>query len=407
MVRIAAELAALWVVAAGAAAPCQSVPSLPTVHAAFAAEPQRQTVAAIAWWCLDFIAQRPEWPRDLDPKGPFSAVLSNGRLGIVRSSIPLPDGVVAVGSCSFGAAEMLWTCASDGIEDWYVPHGFDIPPEWRNLLDVLDADLVDVPRSLDLPVVFAHLAGAAVDGDPRNNLRIGASLCGEVTWVCWNTAAHLRVRGRSAGGLGLPIALALLGRQGAGHPLDDLSLRAFAARDTDRAEAARQLGRATSAESLTALRALLHAEDSVRLAAIDALVRRREADELPRIVAAAGPSMPWASLAASDALRELLPSASPAVRQRTRAAIAASQSTELRRFHAGTIDSGGQQPAPEPWRGRGRTLLMLGVLAIGIYGLWVRERARVRVFRTLHPIGQDLLDKVRRAVGTDGATARQ
>ena len=35
------------------------------------------------------------------------------------------------------------------------------------------------------------------------------------------------------------------------------------------------------------------------------------------IVAAAGPSMPWASLAARDAVRELLPAASPGVRQRT------------------------------------------------------------------------------------------
>ncbi|HEU4418408.1 MAG TPA: hypothetical protein VFT55_05685 [Planctomycetota bacterium] len=348
----------------------------------FAAEPKRQAAAALAWWCADHVAHRPEWPRDLDPKGPFRLAWSDGRLGIGPAA-PLPVDIVAAGAFSFGGGpDLLWSCACDGTEDWYVPPGFEVPSEWRSLLDALDADLIDVPRSLDLPVVFAHLAGAAVDGDPRNELRIGASLCGEVTWVCWKTPAHLRVRGRSAGGLSLPITLALLGRHGATHALDNLSLRAFAARDADRAEAARQLGRATGTESLTALRALLHAEDTVRLAAIDALVRRREADELPRIVAAAGPSMPWASLAATDAVRELMPAASPAARQRTRAAIAASQSTELRRLELGPLDGRSAAPAPLPYGRRARDLLLLGVIAIGLYGLWSRERTRLRELRT-------------------------
>lgn len=391
MARCAAELAVLCVAGLGATAPCQSAAPVLTVHAAFAAEPKRQAAAALAWWCADYVAHRPEWPRELDPKGPFRLSWSDGRLGVGPAE-PLPVDVVAVGAFSVGGGpDLLWTCACDGTEDWYVPPGFEVPPEWRSLLEALDADLIDVPRSLDLPVVFAHLAGAAVDGDPRNELRIGASLCGEVTWVCWKTPTHLRVRGRSAGGLSLPITLALLGRQGASHPLDELSLRAFAARDADRAEAARQLGRATSTESLTALRALLHAEDAVRLAAIDALIRRRESDELPRIVAAAGPSMPWASLAATDAVRELLPAASPGARQRTRAAIAASQNTELRRLDLGTIDGRSGPPEPPPYGRRARDLLLLGILAIGLYGLWSRERVRLREPQTgaeieRHPI---------------------
>ena len=389
MARCAAELAVLWAAGLGATIPCQSAEPALTVHAAFAAEPQRQAAAAIAWWCTDFLAQRPEWPRDLDPKGPFSLVWSDGRLGINPAATPLGVDVVAVGAFSLGGGpDLLWTCACDGTEDWYVPPGFEVPPGWRSLLEALDADLIDVPRSLDLPVVFAHLAGAAVDGDPRNELRIGASLCGEVTWMCWKTPTCLRVRGRSAGGLCLPIALALLGRQGAAHPLDDLSLRAFAARDADRAEAARQLGRATSTESLTALRALLHAEDAVRLAAIDALIRRRESDELPRIVAAAGPSMPWASLAAKDAVRELLPTASPTVRQRTRAAIAASQSTDLRRLDLGTNDRRSTPLEAPPYGRRARNLLLLGVIAVGVYGLWMRERARLRELSALGGIAR-------------------
>jgi hypothetical protein len=384
MARFAADLAVLWAAGLGVTLPCQSAEPALTVHAAFAAEPQRQAAAAIAWWCADYLAHRPEWPRDLDWKGAFSLVWSEGRLGIGPAAAPLGVDVVAVGSFSFDRGpDLLWTCACDGTEDWYVPPGFEVPSDWRRLLDALDADLIDVPRSLDLPVVFAHLAGAAVDGDPRNELRIGASLCGEVTWMCWRTPTHLRVRGRSAGGLCLPIALALLGRQDAAHPLDDLSLRAFAARDADRAEAARQLGRATSTESLAALRALLHAEDAVRLAAIDALVRRRESDELPRIVAAAGPSMPWASLAAKDAVRELLPTASPGARQRTRAAIAASQSTELRRLDPGTADRRSAPATALSDDRRPRNLLLLGVIAVGLYGLWSRERARLRELSAL------------------------
>lgn len=382
MARGAAELAVLCAAGLGATLPGQSAEPVITAHAVFAAEPKRQAAAALAWWCADYIAHRPEWPRDLDPKGPFRLAWSDGRLGIGPAA-PLPVDVVAAGAFSIGGGpDLLWSCACDGTEDWYVPPGFEVPSEWRSLLDALDADLIDAPRSLDLPVVFAHLAGAAVDGDPRNELRIGASLCGEVTWVCWKTPAHLRVRGRSAGGLSLPITLALLGRHGAMHVLDHLSLRAFAARDADRAEAARQLGRATDTGSLAALRALLHAEDTVRLAAIDALVRRRETDELPRIVAAAGPSMPWASLAATDAVRELMPAASPAARQRTRAAIAASQSTELRRLDLGPTDGRPTAPAAPPYGRRARDLLLLGIIAIGLYGLWSRERTRLRELRT-------------------------
>jgi hypothetical protein len=203
----------------------------------------------------------------------------------------------------------------------------------------------------------------------------------------------------------LPITLALLGRHGATHAVDDLSLRAFAARDADRAEAARQLGRANSTESLTALRALLHAEDAVRLAAIDALVRRREAEELPRIVAAAGPSMPWAALAASDAVRELLPAASPAARQRTRAAIAASQNTGLRRLDLGQFDARSAAPAPPAYGRRARDLLLLGVLAIGLYGLWSRERARLREQPMPGEIARDPATPLPPAVGSGGVAA--
>src|SRR5262245_9938969 len=79
MARFAAELAVLWAAGLGVTLPCQSAEPALTVHAAFAAEPQRQAAAAIAWWCADYLAHRPEWPRDLGWKGAFSLVWSRGR----------------------------------------------------------------------------------------------------------------------------------------------------------------------------------------------------------------------------------------------------------------------------------------------------------------------------------------
>ncbi len=377
--RRLALVAALAVVTMAKAARCQSAPSLPTVHAAFAAMAKSMAVPGIAWLCGDHLPSRPEWPPALDAAQPFTLVLSGRGVTIRATEVALPIGVVAAGSCAFeeGPA-LLWSCASDGTEDWYVPLGFTAPAAWTQLLDALDAEVLDTARTIDLPVVVGHLAGACIDGDPRAAFAVGAALCGNVTWLAWKTKDHLRVRGRSGGGLSLPFALLLLASSDR-NPPHALSLRAFAARDDDRAEAARQLSRADDTWSVTALRALLHAEDAVRLAAIDALVRRRANDELPRIVAAAGPSTPWAALAAAEALRELWPDASPAVRQHTRVALAKSDSITLRGIDPNTLSrTPGTAAGDVDVGARMRALLVLGLAAVGLYGLWARERARLR-----------------------------
>jgi hypothetical protein len=298
------------------------------------------------------------------------------------TTIALPDGIVAAGSCSFGGGpELIWHQDLRGNEDWYVPHDFDLPRTWRSLLHAVEADVLDTPRTVALPVLVGHLAGGLLDGDPRAELlRLGASWCGDTTWLAWRTDRHVRVRGRSDGGLMLPaVLLAIAAADGAGNPTS-LALRAFAGRDADRTEATRQLGRDDRALQQETLHALLQAEDSVRLTAIDALVRHGAAEQLPDIVAAAGPERPLATLAAADAVRSLWPGASPQTRQETRAALHRSNSVRLRSIDVERLPVA-PHPDARPWSAedtRPRALFWLSCVAAGLVGLWLRERALAR-----------------------------
>ncbi|HEX5052908.1 MAG TPA: HEAT repeat domain-containing protein [Planctomycetota bacterium] len=354
-----------------------------TLRAAFAAGPRRATVPALAWLCSQHLPKRPEWPRGLSADETFVVSLSPAGPTIRAEQVTLPPDVAAAGSCAFGGGPtLLWSCATDGTEDWFVPLDFEIPAALRSVLRTLGADLLDQPHRLDASVVVGHLAPAMSDGDPRLELlRLGASLCGEVTWLAWRTPSHLRVRGRSEGGLLLPAALLLWAIDGSTAASTPKALCAFASRDGDRAEAARQLSRVRQGEALAPLRALLHADDQVRLAAIDTLVRLRAVEELPRIVEAAGPGAPWASLAAADAVRELWIDAPPEVRQRTRVALAQSRARDLRAIDTTTLPAKRAGPAPvrdvDAGSMRARSLLLLGLLAVGLHGLWRRERCRL------------------------------
>lgn len=377
--RAGIAIAALLALAAPTAA--QRAPEL---RAAFGARASRLLVPAVEWLCGTCLPARPEWPRDLDRDGPFAIVLSARGLSITATNVSMPAGIVALGSCSIGNDRpTVFCCSVDGTEDWFVPRDFDAPAPWRALLADLGADVLDAPRTLDAAVVIGHLAGALVDGDPRAEvLRLGSSSCAQVAWTAWTTATHVRVRGRSDGGLTLPATLLLLATGAEPASATSLALRAFAARDGDRAEAARQFARVQDPRSVAALRALLHAEDTVALAAIDALVRLRAAEELPNIVAAAKAQAPWASLAAADAVRELWIDAGPSARARTRTALARSDDLVLRSIDPDRLPTRAVGPLVEPaatdGAGRARALLMLGVFAIALHGLWSRERARLR-----------------------------
>lgn len=371
------------------------------VDVAFAAAPHRGKLPALSWLCETWLPAQPTFPRELDPRRPFRIALDGETLAFAAAAPPPGDDVVAAGSCRVdGGPALLFACTSNGVEDWFVPAGFVLPDAWANDLRTLAADAIGVPRTLATAVVVGHLAGGLAEDDPRAGLlQLGASLCGDVTWLAWRAEPGLRVRGRSDGGLALPAALALL--TGTGPDRDGLALRAYAARDPDRAEAARQLARRDDTAALGPLRALLHSDDATRLSTIDTLIRRRSAEDLPAIVAAADANEPWTTLAAADALRTLWPVASAAVRERTRDALAKSQCVHLRAIDVdalraapppgpallprgdGTGDgagagagSGNDAPlAIAPWRVH--ALIWLGLVALGLGGLLLRERSSI------------------------------
>jgi hypothetical protein len=361
----------------GATLAAQQVAPTPTFDVAFAAAPQRTKLPALAWLCDTWLPAHVAWPPDVDPRERFRLTCADGVLHIAPHRLELGADVVAAGSCRLGdgPAALLRTTV-DGQEDWFVPIDFAPPAAWQLVLQPLDALALDRPRTLDTAVVVGHLAGGLADSDPRGNLlQLGASLCGDVTWLAWRTPGWLRVRGRSQGGLALPAALLVLAGA-AGQRPDGLALRAYAARDADRSEAARQMFRRDGETMRAPLRAMLHADDATRLAAIDTLLRRRASDDLPAIVAAANDDHPWATLAAADAVRTLWAEASPETRQRTRAALARSQSLALRAIDVGTLTPTPPSPTLAPAPGRVRALVWLALVGIGLAGLWARERAR-------------------------------
>jgi len=350
-------------------------------HAVVAPAAQRGAVPAIAWFAEHWLPAHGTKAQGAALERTFA--LHGTPSGLVAATTRTEPGkdLVAAGSCRLGdGAPLLWQCRTDGTEDWFVPAGFALPAAWLSRLRALDADVLGQPRTLATAVLAGHLAGGLAEGDPRAELlRLCASECGDLTWIAWHDGAQLRVRGRSEGGLLLPTLLLLFADDGRQRD-DGLALRAFAARDHERDEAARQLGLSPSPNSVATLRAMLHGDDTTRLCAIDALTRRGAADELPAIVAAAGETAPLATLAATDALRSLWVDASPIARQRTRAAIAQSASLDLRRIDLDALPRRASTPAaPAPDATADRStiaLVWLSLSAFGLLGMWLRERHR-------------------------------
>ncbi len=372
--RIAVPLAA-----AALAADAQA--QRPRLQAAVAASEHRGQLPALAWLCEEFLPELESWPEGLDPFGPLSLSLSHEGLTVSETAVALPEGAAAIGIASFSAESaapsILWRCDARGDEQWTVQSGFELPRGWRSLLHAIEADVLDLPRTLAAPVLAGHLSGSMLEGDPRADLlRIGPALCGEITWMSWQEGDVVRVRGRSEGGLMLPLALLVMAVADGDAEPTALQLRAFAARDADKEEAARQIGRADRDLDVPTLRALLLGGDRLRLTAIDALIRRGAWRELPRIVESADPELTWTGLAARDAVLELWPSASAEVRQETRRALQESRCSTLR-----GIAPGARPPTPSaprtPRDGRGPALLMLLCTGLGVLCLWRLERLRL------------------------------
>ena len=360
----------------------------PQLHAVFAASEHRGGAPAIAWLCEEVLPARPEWPDDLDPQAAYALTVSNGAVTVHPTQVTVPEGLAALGTLTIksGAgladAPLVWCCGHDGDEQWRIPASFSAPADWLEALAAVGADAIGTPRTISAPVLAGHLCGGLLEGDPRAALlRIGPALCGDVTWESTQTDDGTVVRGRSGGGLMLPLALLLASSADGSSSPSALRLRAFAARDGDRGEAARQLGRPDRELDVETLCALLHSEDELRLAAIRSLTRRGAASALPQILDAATPDMPWSTVAARDALFELWPRAVEAERRDALAALARNRCPELR-----GVDPDARRAAPgaapAPAQGdsaRARLLAALGCCGVGLFGLWRRERVRARL----------------------------
>lgn len=371
-------LALLWCATADAQAPL--------LHAAIAASEHRGGVPAVAWLCEEYLPGLPSWPEDLDPRESFTLSVSTEGWSASATEVPLPEDAVAVGYAASSDAPdsptVLWRCGRDGDSEWTVPADFQPPRAWTDLLRSLEADVLDTPRSLALPVLAGHLSGGLLEGDPRAPLlRICPALCGDVTWMAREFDGKVEVRGRSSGGLMLPLVLLLAATAEAHAETQPLQLRSFAARDGDRAEATRQLARDDRRLDQQTLRSLLFGDDELRLTAARALVRRGAADSLPQIIDAAAPDMPWATLAARDAVHHLWPTADEATRRRCVQALERSRCPQLRALDLAALDA---PPAPDapvaPEEApRVRAFAILVCTGIGLLGLWSRARARARL----------------------------
>lgn len=393
--RSAILLAGLTIAAPTAAAQQPAAPSGPVLHAAIAASEHRREVPAIAWLCEEFLPGLPQWPAGLDPQQPFAISLSVRGIEIRATEVKVPTGTVALGTCSVSdarseAATITWHCDVTGRERWSVPNELTLPHTWHNVLRAIEADLVGTARTLSVPVVAGHLAGGMADGDPGAAvLRICPTLCGDATWMASIRDGHLEVCGKSGGGLMLPAAIFAMVVIDGGGNLSSLSMRAFASRDADQTEAARQLGRSDRTVDVATLRSLLRGEDPVRLTAIESLVRHGQSQELVHIIAAAHEDKPWATIAARDAVVRLWPATSSEDREAVRTALRASDSAVLQELatsgllarsprHDG-LPLATNPPLIEPISDKARLLMVLFVVSIGLFGLWLRERA------ALHP----------------------
>lgn len=324
---------------------------------------------AFRWLRHDALPRLAEWPDGRSPAEAFT-LHCLPRSVRIDDPLPLPAEVVAAGAAQLpGGTRIEFSCDSNGREQWRIAPGAPAH-DVMSVITALHLAIDGAPRTIELNTWIGHLGGPAIHGDPMADLlTIGASECGELTIAARSSGRDIRVIGRSLGGLTLPAVLAWLciQRESAWLPataVDMWCLRAFGSRDGDRAEAARQLQRAGRA-GLPGLRALLHAGESDRLAAIASLMRLRAVAELPRIVASTDADLPLVDAMATAALNEMWPEASPRTRRATRAA--------LRRNPDLEVELPSEAPAPS---GRFRFVGMLSVVATGLLGLWLRERRR-------------------------------
>lgn len=362
--------------AIGCALPAQTA----AIRAVFAADARGEGPPALVWLRRELLSQQPGWPAGLDPLQQLRVEATASGCVFAASALPLRgylDGEFVLP----GVGSVLLSCDQNGLEDWFAPAAGELPASIEAVRQRLGEVMAPMPRSVDAAAFCGSIAGGLVDADPRQLLlTLGMRRCGEVTFQCWRQPDGLRVRGRSDGGLLLPALGAFLAglpdlrelqqhwQDGGLYGRDALSVRAFASRDGDRAEAARQLARTPSPAAQATLRALLYSDDPCRLSAMDSLRRHRDPEQLVRLVAAADPRLPQSLDLARDAIAELWPLLSESQQQLTRQridAVAPAMRSYLPAAAAVAADR------------RGAMIAMLAVLMFSLFGFWLRERMRL------------------------------
>ena len=350
------------------------------VRVVLADDPGEAGPPALVWLRREYLPKLPGWPVGLDPlqrlriRVADTAVVATPTSQETRGYL---DGEFVLP----GLGSVLLSCDRTGIEDWFVPVVEPLPAGLLPLLQPLGDLRPQLARSIDAASFCGMLASAMVDDDPRRQLAtLGMRECGEVTFQYWRQDQLLRVRGRSAGGLLLPTLGAVLAsvahasdlQQGLGDASsgrdEALAVRAFASRDADRAEAARQLARTRTPAAQATLRALLFTSDSSRLSAMDSLLRQDDPEQLIRILAATDAALPQSVDVARDAVAALWPRLSRAQQLAARA--------RVMRTQPALADILPTVHAEAPVDGRGAMVALLAVLMFSLFGFWLRERMR-------------------------------
>lgn len=329
----------------------------------------------LVWFRTRFLPSQPNWPAGTDPLGPL--LVTGSQQGLAATRIDAGDDrFYLAGELQLdGTDRMLVACTKDGTEDWFVPAQATLPAFAHALVQSLDSAPEAHLRAVDLAAACGLLAKGMVDEDPRLPLvTLGAAHCGEVSWAWWRNDRELRVRGKSNGGLLLP-ALALYAASTTTatqrtHAAEErhasLRLHALAGRDPSRHESVRQLVRSVPARAAEDLASLLHADGAARLYAIDALTRMGDPEHLPAILSAVDPADPVSTALVAGAVHELLPTAPKAVQ--------ASVAQQLQQAPESLRD---QLVRTEPAAWQLRAAVALGLVLLGLFGFWMRERTRL------------------------------
>lgn len=343
----------------------------------FAAGATRAGPPAIRVLGAELLPHEPGWPPQLRPELGFVATFTGSGWQFRDCRPTLPPGAVV--SIALWLAEdqrpAVGSCDADGLEDWF------LPPTWSTVGAVgawFEALLPtrDQPFTYDIATLVGLGLGPTLDGSRERAWLEAAAQCGDLCAMAWHTGDCLRVRGRSGGGLLVPAWLWWRCGAPANPRAATNSLRGYAARDLERAAAARAGADPGLAGQGPLLRALLHADEATRLGAIDSLVRRGDPQALVAMAEAVDADQPLIAQATCEAIRELWPMAPPAVRAQLQRELGQNRLAALNTLaaqlaRAATTDEPDGTPDPGL---RARGLLALGCLAVGIYGLWLRER---------------------------------